>query len=155
MKEDEKIKETWLENVDIHISQKGMLGSLLEIIKWSIDISYSFAVIQSGVWNGVSRHPSLIVLPICVLEPCIKIERWWLLICYNQCFLQRSSSKKCNTMQAPLAWKLQQDWVSRCQILYCLPFPNPKPKTCDENKVSTWSVIWNMSIYWKESHLQI
>ncbi len=44
--------------------------------KWSdLDINtYSFEVIQSGVWNSVFRDPSLIVLPIWVLEPCSKNE---------------------------------------------------------------------------------
>lgn len=34
-------------------------------------ITYSFAVMQSEVWNNVLRAPSLIVLPMCVLEPLI------------------------------------------------------------------------------------
>jgi hypothetical protein len=31
--------------------------------------TYSFEVMQSGVWKSVLLDPNLIVLPICVLEP--------------------------------------------------------------------------------------
>ena len=47
---------------------------LLMKMKTNKPITYSFAVIQSGVWNRVLRDPSLIVLPICVLEPCIRFQ---------------------------------------------------------------------------------
>lgn len=40
----------------------------------NIIITYNFEVTQSGVWNNVLREPSLIVLPICVLEPYVWIK---------------------------------------------------------------------------------
>ncbi len=43
--------------------------NVFSITEFKGPYTYSFEVMQSGVWKSVLLDPNLMVLPICVLEP--------------------------------------------------------------------------------------
>ena len=69
-----------------------------------LQVTYSFEVIQSGLLMKVLRDPSLIVLPMCVLEPCIQ-WKWW------------ASSSFCVSIENPCLTYLRHEHYNR---MWCL-----------------------------------